>query len=131
MARRNLLIAGIAEGLGAEIAGIFAEAGYDVVGLSRSNRSSEQVRNLVERGGGTYVHLACDLTRPEDVSAMLRAHAGHVDTLIHNAQLLMIKPFAEISAVDFEQVWRSCCLASQDSSAWTQELDLRPLTERF
>jgi NAD(P)-dependent dehydrogenase (short-subunit alcohol dehydrogenase family) len=35
-ARPNLLVTGIAEGLGAEIAGTFARAGYDMLGLSRT-----------------------------------------------------------------------------------------------
>ncbi|MBA2400951.1 MAG: short-chain dehydrogenase/reductase, partial [Bradyrhizobium sp.] len=35
-ARRTLLLTGIAEGLGAELAETFAGAGHDIVGLSRS-----------------------------------------------------------------------------------------------
>src|ERR1700751_5608170 len=35
-ARPNLLVTGIAEGLGAEIAGTFARAGHDMLGLSRT-----------------------------------------------------------------------------------------------
>jgi NAD(P)-dependent dehydrogenase (short-subunit alcohol dehydrogenase family) len=110
--RRRLLIAGIAEGLGSEIAATFAEAGYDVVGLSRSSRASAQVAALVKRHGGRYIHLACDLTRPDEVSAALRTHAEQIDTLIHNAQSLLIRPFAETSVDDFEAVWRNSCLGA-------------------
>src|SRR5262249_18109312 len=39
-----------------------------------------------------------------------------VDVLIHNAQTLMIKPFTDISADDFEQVWRTCCLGAMVSA---------------
>ena len=116
MDRRKLLVAGIAEGLGTEIAGTFARAGYDVIGLSRTNRALEPVRALVEQGGGNYIHLACDLARPDEVSAVLRTHADRIDVLIHNAQLLMIKPFSEVSAGDFEQVWRTCCLGAMISA---------------
>jgi NAD(P)-dependent dehydrogenase (short-subunit alcohol dehydrogenase family) len=114
--RRRLLIAGVAEGLGAEIAATFAEAGYDIVGLSRSNRASAQVGPSVEQRGGRYFHLACDLTRPDEVSAALRTHAEHIDTLIHNAQSLLIRPFAETSADDFEAVWRNSCLGAMISA---------------
>jgi NAD(P)-dependent dehydrogenase (short-subunit alcohol dehydrogenase family) len=113
--RRTLLVAGIAEGLGVEIAACFAGSGYDVVGLSRTDRASEAVRTSVERHGGRYTHFACDLTRLDEVAAALQAHAAQVDTLIHNAQSLMIRPFAEISAADFEQVWRNCCLGAMVS----------------
>jgi len=116
MDRRKLLIAGIAEGLGTEIAATFSRAGYDVIGLARTNRALEPVRTLVEQGGGNYIHLVCDLARPEEVSAALRTHEVSIDALIHNAQLLMIKPFSEISAEDFEQVWRACCLGAMISA---------------
>ena len=61
MARRMLLLTGIAEGLGAAIAETFAAAGHDVIGLSRSTRSSEHVTRRVEAAGGSYIHLACDI----------------------------------------------------------------------
>lgn len=110
--RRRLLIAGIAEGLGLEIAAAFAESAYDVVGLSRTDRASAQVKTAVEERGGRYIHLRCDLSRPDEVSAALRTHAEQIDTLIHNAQSLMIRPFADISPGDFEQVWRNSCLGA-------------------
>jgi NAD(P)-dependent dehydrogenase (short-subunit alcohol dehydrogenase family) len=110
--RATLLITGIAEGLGAEIAGIFSRAGYDVLGLSRSGRASEAVGAAVAQGGGRYTHLACDLEHPDDVSRVLRPVAASIDVLIHNAQLLTIKPFAEISTEEFEQVWRVACLGA-------------------
>jgi NAD(P)-dependent dehydrogenase (short-subunit alcohol dehydrogenase family) len=110
--RRTLLVTGIAEGLGVEIAATFAEAGYDILGLSRSERCSEQVRTRLEPSKRRYSHLACDLTRQDDVSRILAPHAERVDVLIHNAQTLMIKPFAETSPANFEQVWRTCCLGA-------------------
>jgi len=114
--RRTLLITGIAEGLGAEIAGTFAQAGYDVFGLSRSVRAFKAVSALVQEGGGRYTHLACDLAQPADVSLALRPIAEGVDVLIHNAQLLMIKPFTDISTEEFEQVWRVACLGAMASA---------------
>lgn len=78
--RRFILVAGIAAGPGAEIASVFAGAGYDVLGLSRSGRCSARIRQAVEAGGGAYVHLACDLTQP--------AAAAHE---------LDLRPFSEAS----------------------------------
>lgn len=110
--RRCLLIAGIAEGLGAETAATFAGAGYDVVGLSRTERASAHVAALVEQRGGRYIHLACDLTHPDEVTAALRTHAEQIDTLINNAQRLLIRPFAETSTDDFEAIWRNSCFGA-------------------
>jgi NAD(P)-dependent dehydrogenase (short-subunit alcohol dehydrogenase family) len=114
--RPKLLVTGIAEGLGADIAGLFARAGYDVIGLSRTQRASDSIGQLVEQGGGRYSHLACDITRPTDVANVLRPVAEGIDVLIHNAQHLLIKPFAEISADEFEQVWRVACLGAMASA---------------
>jgi NAD(P)-dependent dehydrogenase (short-subunit alcohol dehydrogenase family) len=114
--RRSLLITGIAEGLGTEIAGTFARAGYDVLGLSRSDRASEAVGAAVEQGGGRYTHLFCDLAHPADVSLVLRPVADSIDVLIHNAQLLTIKPFVDIPTEEFEQVWRVACLGAMASA---------------
>jgi len=115
-ARPKLLVTGIAEGLGAEIAGTFARAGYDVFGVSRTARASDAIKVSVAQGGGRYTHLACDLTRPADVAHVLQSVADRVDVLIHNAQLLMIKPFADISADEFEQVWRVACFGAMASA---------------
>ena len=116
MARRKLLLTGIGEGLGVEIAGTFARAGYDVFGVSRSDRVSAAVSAMVERAGGHYTHLACDLAHPADISLLLQPIAEGIDVLIHNAQLLMIKPFTEISSDAFEQVWRVICLGAMASA---------------
>src|SRR5215475_8576990 len=103
-ARPRLLVTGIAAGLGAEIAAAFAGAGYDVLGLSRSAHASGSVSALVAQGGGTYTHIPCDITLPADVAFALAPVADSIDVVIHNAQLLTIKPFADISADEFEQV---------------------------
>lgn len=116
MARRKLLVTGIGDGLGVEIAGAFARAGFDVFGVSRGDRASAAVSAIVAQAGGHYTHLACDLVNPADVSLLLQPIAEGIDVLIHNAQLLMIKPFTEISADAFEQVWRVICLGAMASA---------------
>jgi NAD(P)-dependent dehydrogenase (short-subunit alcohol dehydrogenase family) len=110
--RPTLLLTGAAPGLGAEIAETFARAGHDVVGLSRTLRSSEYLAHRVERAGGKYVHLACDLTRPADVAAVCEPIAGGIDVLVHNAHVLDIKPFEQTSIAAFEQAWRVICLGA-------------------
>jgi NAD(P)-dependent dehydrogenase (short-subunit alcohol dehydrogenase family) len=43
------------------------------------------------------------------VADVLRPHADHIAVLVHNAAALLIKPFDEITADDFERVWRVTC----------------------
>jgi len=111
----TLLLTGAAEGLGAALAETFAGAGYDVLGLSRTDRASDRIGRRVEQAGGRYTHLVCDLTQPADVTAILRPFADRIDVLIHNAHVLAIKPFAETTASEFEQAWRVACLGAMMS----------------
>jgi NAD(P)-dependent dehydrogenase (short-subunit alcohol dehydrogenase family) len=114
-ARRRLLLTGAAEGLGADIAETFARAGHDVVGVSRTDKSTELLIRRVEQAGGKYTHLACDITRTADVVAAMEPHAGQIDVLVHNAHLLTIKPFEQTTTGEFEQAWRVACLGAMVS----------------
>jgi NAD(P)-dependent dehydrogenase (short-subunit alcohol dehydrogenase family) len=110
--RRTLLLTGAAEGLGAGIAETFARAGYDVVGISRSDRSTGHLRRRIEQVGGRYKHLACDITQAADTVAAIEPFASKIDVLIHNAHALTIKPFEQTTTEEFEQAWRVACLGA-------------------
>lgn len=111
-AGRTLLLTGVADGFGADIAETFAKAGHDVIGLSRSARSSEQLTRRVEAAGGKYRHLGCDITRTAEAIAAIEPYADRIDVLIHNPHLLVIKPFEQTTTDDFEQTWRVACLGA-------------------
>jgi len=112
MARPTLLLSGVAEGLGADIAETFAKAGHDVVGIARSDRVTEHVTRRVEQAGGRYTHIACDVTQAADAAAAIAPHADRIDVLIHNAHVLDVKPFEETTADEFEHAWRVACLGA-------------------
>lgn len=114
--RPTLLLTGAAEGLGASVAATFAAAGHDVVGLARTNRASPHLARRVEQGGGAYTHLLCDITQPIDVAAALRPHADRIHVFVHNPHLLVIKPFEQTTADEFEQAWRVSCLGAMASA---------------
>jgi NAD(P)-dependent dehydrogenase (short-subunit alcohol dehydrogenase family) len=107
-----LLITGIAEGLGADIAETFAKAGHDIVGISRTDRSTEHLTQRIEQAGGRYRHIVCDITQAAAASAALAPHAAEIDVLIHNAHVLDIKPFEETTSDEFEHAWRVACLGA-------------------
>ena len=110
--RRMLLITGIAEGLGADIAETFAKAGHDIVGISRTDRSTEHLTHRVEQAGGRYRHITCDITQAKAATAAIEPHAAEIDVLIHNAHVLDIKPFEETTSDEFEHAWRVACLGA-------------------
>lgn len=110
--RPTLFIAGVGEGFGASLAAAFAAAGYDIVGLARSDRVAAPVARLVGEAGGAYTHLRCDLSEPDALAAALQPHATRVAVLVHNAHELFIGPFAETGVTAFERVWRVACLGA-------------------
>jgi NAD(P)-dependent dehydrogenase (short-subunit alcohol dehydrogenase family) len=110
--RPVLLLTGAAEGLGESIAEAFAAAGHDVLGLARSHRSAADLARRVGEAGGSYSHLACDITRPAEVAVALQPHADRVAVLVHNAHALLIKAFEETTLADFERAWRVACFGA-------------------
>jgi NAD(P)-dependent dehydrogenase (short-subunit alcohol dehydrogenase family) len=111
-ARPVVVLAGVAEGLGASLARTFAEAGRDVIGLSRSDSPSVSLARLVREAGGTYIHAACDLTQPAEVTAAIRPYVERIGVLVHNAAALVMKPFAETTPAEFEHAWRVASLGA-------------------
>ena len=110
--RPVLLLSGAAAGFGASLAGAFSAAGHDIVGLSRSSAAAAQIARAVEPRGGTYIHLECDITRPDEVAQVLQPHADSVAVLVHNAAALLIREFGATTVEEFEQVWRVGCLGA-------------------
>jgi NAD(P)-dependent dehydrogenase (short-subunit alcohol dehydrogenase family) len=106
------LIGGVAEGLGASLARKLGEAGYDVVGVARSDRVKMQLSGLLGRSGASYTHISCDITDAASVAAQLAPFADRVAVMVHNAHHLLIKPFAETTCEDFERAWRVACLGA-------------------
>lgn len=110
--RPRALIVGIGEGLGIGLAGTFAEAGYDVLGLGRSDRVADVAEARVAAAGGRYLHLIADVTDPAQLDAALAPIADGVEVLVHNVHALLIKTFAETTPQEFEEVWRAGCLGA-------------------
>ena len=110
--RPIVLIAGLGEGLGVSLAGLFAKAGYDVIGLSRSGHAASAAETEVKASGGAFTHLACDLAKYDEVVERVKPVAGRVEVLIHTTHSLLIKPFPETSPEQFEAVWRAGCLSA-------------------
>jgi NAD(P)-dependent dehydrogenase (short-subunit alcohol dehydrogenase family) len=107
-----VVIAGIAEGLGAHIARTFARAGHDVVGLSRSDRATPAIAEAVAQNGGTYRHAACDITDPAQVAAALQPYADRIAVAVYNAQTLLIKPGTATTLEEFAEIWRVICFGA-------------------
>jgi len=114
--RPLLIVSGISEGFGASLAEPFARAGYDVAGISRSDRAVAELRGRVDAQGGCYTHVACDLSQPHAVATGLQPYASSAAVLVHNAHRLLIKSFEETSPDEIEEVWKTTCFSAMNAA---------------
>ena len=99
---KNIIITGTSRGIGYELALQFANAGHQVLAISRK---TPQV--LLENQNITC--LSVDLSKESDLSEMekfLSTTWKKVDIIIHNAGNLVNKPFAQTTQEDFENVYK-------------------------
>lgn len=99
---KNIIITGTSRGIGYELALQFANAGHNVLAISRKIPQA-----LLENQKITC--LSVDLSVEEDlqkVQGFLSSTWKNVDVIIHNAGALLLKPFAETSVEDFEKIYK-------------------------
>ena len=99
---KNIIITGTSRGIGYELALQFAHAGHQVLAISRKTPQA-----LLENKNITC--LSVDLSKEEELSVVedfISQTWKNVDIIIHNAGSLVNKPFALITAADFENVYR-------------------------
>ena len=119
---RTALITGGSKGLGYAMAAGLASAGADVMLVSRQAVEAQAAAAVIARDfGRTAVGHACDVTRPEQVDAMLaaaNAQLGRVDILINSAGINIRGAINELSPEQFSSVMNSnvtgtwlCCRA--------------------
>ncbi|CAM2792636.1 Short-chain dehydrogenase [Flavobacterium succinicans] len=99
---KKIIITGTSRGIGYELALQFANAGHQVLAISRKTPQA-----LIENENITC--LSVDLSTEEDlykVTDFLDSTWKNVDAIIHNAGALLNKPFATITQADFEAIYK-------------------------
>lgn len=98
---KNVIITGTSRGIGYALALQFANAGHNVLALSR-----KIPQELLQHPNITC--LSADLAEGNTtpVTDFISASWTHVDVVIHNAGALILKPFEEITASEFEYIYK-------------------------
>jgi NAD(P)-dependent dehydrogenase (short-subunit alcohol dehydrogenase family) len=99
---KNIIITGTSRGIGYELALQFANAGHQVLAISR-----KIPQLLLEHSNVTC--LSIDLSNESElykVEDFLSSTWKKVDALVHNAGSLLLKPFAETTQADFESIYK-------------------------
>ena len=99
---KNIIITGTSRGIGLELALQFANAGHQVLALSRKTH-----QDLLSHKNVTF--LSVDLSNEGDlqqVTEFLTTTWKKVDALVHNAGSLLLRPFSETTQHDFENIYK-------------------------
>jgi NAD(P)-dependent dehydrogenase (short-subunit alcohol dehydrogenase family) len=99
---KNIIVTGTSRGIGYELALKLANAGHQVLAISRKTP-----RILIENKNISC--LSVDLSNEADldkVREFLSSSWKKVDAVVHNAGSFMLKPFSETTQKDFEDVYK-------------------------
>ncbi|SFH77873.1 2-dehydro-3-deoxy-D-gluconate 5-dehydrogenase KduD [Modicisalibacter xianhensis] len=101
---RVAMVTGCNKGLGQAMAVALAEAGANIVGVSR--RGSDETRQRVESLGRRYSSIEAELgkDRPADIVERAITEAGQIDILVNNAGMIRRAPALEFSEDDWDSV---------------------------
>ena len=99
---KKIIITGTSRGIGLELSLQYANAGHQVLALSRTIP-----KRLL--GNENISCLSVDLSIEDDLDQVrdfISSSWATVDILIHNAGSLLLKPFAETTAQEFENIYK-------------------------
>jgi NAD(P)-dependent dehydrogenase (short-subunit alcohol dehydrogenase family) len=99
---KNIIITGTSRGIGLELALQFANAGHQVLAISR-----KIPQKLIDNPNVSC--LSVDIAVEEEmnkIDTFIASTWKKVDILIHNAGCLVNKPFSELTQSDFEKVYK-------------------------
>lgn len=105
MSKKKIIVTGTSRGIGLELVQILANAGHEILALSRNEKPVKDLQH-------DHIHsFPFNLNEEEDlhkVSAFVEKEwGGSLDVLIHNAGSLVNKPFEEISAKELMTVYQT------------------------
>lgn len=99
---KNIIVTGTSRGIGYELALKFAEAGHQVLAISR-----KIPQTLLQHQNVTCLSVdLADETALDQVENFLSSTWKKVDAVVHNAGALLLKPFSETTQADFESIYK-------------------------
>jgi NAD(P)-dependent dehydrogenase (short-subunit alcohol dehydrogenase family) len=102
-ARKVAIVTGSARGIGAATLREFASHDYAVIGLDVLPEG-EKVAQEINLVGGESLFMQCDVSDELNVAGCVRRVGekyGHIDVLVNNAGVVLVKPFDQITWEEF------------------------------
>lgn len=101
-----VIITGARRGMGKAHALTLAKAGAKVVVADISQEDCQKVVKEIEKNKGQAIAVKCDVTKKEEVEAMIKAAVskwGKIDVLVNNAGIVHFKPFVDLTEQDWDR----------------------------
>jgi 2-deoxy-D-gluconate 3-dehydrogenase len=102
---KSAIVTGASKGIGAACAVALAEAGANVLGVSRT--SMQAVAEKVQALGRKFISFSADLSRMESIPAIISAaqeKLGSIDLLVNSAGIIRRNPVLEYTEQDWDEV---------------------------
>lgn len=105
---KRALVTGASSGIGRKVAQAYLQAGADVAIAARNIEALERIAGqLAPDGDGKVVPIRCDVTRPDQVAAMVDrviAELGGIDVAVCNAGVIDVVPMLDMTPEEFQRI---------------------------
>jgi NAD(P)-dependent dehydrogenase (short-subunit alcohol dehydrogenase family) len=100
--RKTVIVTGASQGIGAAVANLFLDRGYNVVANSRRITRSNELQHS-ENVALVDGDIALPATAAKLVETAVQRF-GSIDALVNNAGIFIVKPFTQYTADDFRSL---------------------------
>ena len=103
------IVTGGTRGIGRAASVLLAREGAKVIATGRNEAAGAETERQIEAAGGEGAFVRADVTSADDwqcVTAEARKRYGGLDAVINNAGAFWLKPIAETTDDDFDQIYR-------------------------
>jgi NAD(P)-dependent dehydrogenase (short-subunit alcohol dehydrogenase family) len=104
---KTALVTGASSGIGKRVALAYAQAGAELAIAARNLAALEALAEQIAAAGGQALPIACDVTRRDQVTAMvdrMTDELGGIDIAVCNAGIVSVTPMLDMSLEEFQRI---------------------------